>query len=157
MTMRMLMPALLVVLMSAPAGAQNFSPEMTKAIQEVRLDARKANAIIKAQGQLSELALSDPAHMRLLAGSARLPAEQQIAQMEKDSASAAILKSNGMTGKEYFTGLVALRAAAWSVEGRTSRLSGLSSQANVAFLKANPSILQKFREGEGGGALRRGR
>jgi hypothetical protein len=147
----------LMLLLAVPVAAQNFSPEMTKAIQGYRLDVPKSQSIIKAQGQLSELVMQDPARMKQLAATMRMPLEDRIVQMEKDPGSMAILKANGLGARDYSVGLVALRAAAWAIQGKGGTLKGLESPANVSFLKANPSILRQFNEGEGGGMIKRPR
>jgi hypothetical protein len=146
--------ALVVVLgaaFSSAAAAQTFSPEMTKAIQACTLDAAKANAIMKTQAQLTDLLARDSARMKQLPASLKMTAEQQIAEMEKDKAESAILKANGLRGRDYFTGLMALRAAAWASAGQKGPLTGLASPANVTFLEANPKVLAEFNRIEGGG------
>jgi len=142
--------AVLCAAIAAPAAAQSFSPEMTKAIQSYALDAAKAKAVMSAQAQLTELLAKDPARMKQLPASLQMTAEQQIAQMEKDPGESAILKANHLSGKDYFTGLLALRAAAWAAGGRTGPLAALASPANVRFLKTNPAILDEFNRVEGG-------
>jgi hypothetical protein len=149
--------ALVVVLGAAfapAAAAQSFSPEMTKAIQACTLDSAKANAVMKAQAQLTELLTGDPARMKEFPASLKMTAEEQIAEMEKDPAESAILKANGLRGKDYFTGLMALRAAAWASAGQKGPLTALASPANVSFLKAHPKILAEFNRIEGGGTTK---
>jgi len=142
--------AVLCAAIAAPAAAQSFSPEMTKAIQAYALDAARAKAIMSAQAQLTELLAKDPARMKELPASLQMTAEQQVAQMEKDPAESKILKANRLSGKDYFTGLMALRAAAWASAGQKGSLAELASPANVRFLKANPAILDEFNRNEGG-------
>lgn len=134
----------------AAAEAQSFSPEITKAIQAYRLDAARASAIMKAQSQLTELLTKDPARMKQLEASLKMTAEQQIAAMEKDPAEARILKANGLSARDYFAGLMALRAAAWTVEGQAGPLADLASPGNVSFLKATPKVLERFKQVEAG-------
>ena len=140
----------LCAMIAAPAAAQSFSPQMSKAIQAVTLDVAKAKALMSAQSQLTELLAKDPARMKALPASLQMTAEQQIAQMEKDPAESAILKANRLSGKDYFTGLMALRAAAWASAGQKGSLTTLASPANVRWLEANPEILVEFNRIEGG-------
>ena len=96
--------------------------------------------------------MKNPDAMKAMAASMKAPLEERIALMEKDPAQRAILKTNGLGAKDYTVGVIALRAAAWAVEGKSGPLAGLASPANVGFLKANPAILKRFNEGEMGGA-----
>lgn len=143
----------LAALLCAPAAAEDFSPAMTKAIRDFNLDVPRADAIIKAQGELSEHIMKDPGAMKSMAAAMRAPLEERIALMEKDPAQSAILKANSLGARDYSIGLIALRAAAWEAEGRSSPLAGLASPSNVGFLKANPPILARFNEGEMGGGM----
>jgi hypothetical protein len=146
--------AVLCTAIAAPAAAQSFSPEMTRAIQTCTLDVARAKAVTSAQAQLTELLAREPARMKELPASLQMTAEQQIAQMEKDPAESAILKANRLSGKDYFAGLMALRAAAWASAGQKGPLAALASPANVRFLSANPSVLEEFNRVESGVATR---
>ncbi|MBI5018427.1 MAG: hypothetical protein HZB55_23440 [Deltaproteobacteria bacterium] len=143
----------LTVVLCAPAAAETFSPAMTKAIQGFKLDTAGANAIIKTQGELSQHVMKNPEAMKSLATTMKAPLEERIALLGKDPAQSAVLKANGLGARDYSVGLIALRAAAWAVQGRSGPLTGLASPANIGFLKANPAILARFNEGEMGGGL----
>ncbi len=154
MRMRALATLALLAIAAAAASGQDFTPAMKKAILDFRLDTKNSKAIIACQTQLSRLMLGSPERMKQFGTTMKKPLEDQIAIMEKDGEAAAILKANRLGAREYTVGLVALRAAAWSVRGKPGPLKGLESSKNVAFLKANPAILEEFEKGESGGFLR---
>jgi hypothetical protein len=61
--------------------------------------------------------------------------------MEKEPKVAAILKQNGLTAKDYVTGVPALRMALWLAEGLPPGPTIFASPANLAFAKANVAVL----------------
>jgi hypothetical protein len=82
------------------------------------------------------------------------PAEQ-IAQIDKDPKATDILKTNQLTAKDYIVGVPALRMALQAASGTPAGPTIIASPANVAFAKANFSVLKpKMDAADGAGARR---
>jgi hypothetical protein len=138
-----------LLLIAGPLAAQDFSQELAGAIRGYKLDEGKATAVVKTLEELTSYLAQHPEAMKLVASDMKLPADERIKLMDQRPQSASILKANGLTGRDYFVGLVALRAAAQAASGNTQGLGALASPGNVQFLKANPALAARLRKAEG--------
>ena len=68
--------------------------------------------------------------------------DEQIAQIEKDPKAADILKRNQLTARDYIVGIPALRMALLAASGLPQAPNIIASLANIAFAKANLSVLK---------------
>jgi hypothetical protein len=132
----------------APAGFPEISAASRQAIKAYTLTPARADAITRTLSALTADAMKSPESLKVVMARAGLSLEAQAADMARDPATAAILKANGLSAQEYTTGLLAMRAAKFA--GAPSPLAGLENAANVAFLKANPAIAQRFQQAEMG-------
>jgi hypothetical protein len=116
------------------------TPEARQAILDYPLNLQRAQQLLAALPEMNKYvaALSREA---LAKAAARTPAEQLVA-MEKEPKVAAILKQNGLTAKDYVTGVPALRMALWLAEGLPPGPTIFASPANLAFAKANLAQLR---------------
>lgn len=135
-----------LLLLAAPLAAQSLSPELTGAVRAYKLDAKQASAVVKTLEELTALVLKSPEAMKHAAASMKLPPDERIRQMDQSPQTAGILKANGLSSREYFVGLLALRAAAQAAEGGTAGLAALASPGNVAFVKANPALAARLKK-----------
>jgi len=90
---------------------------------------------------MSKYLISLPDYQERMRKSVTMPAAERIAQLEKDPKTAAILKENGLTARDYLVGVPALRMALMAAQGGTAP-NIVASQANVAFAKANLAQLK---------------
>ena len=120
-----------------------MSPATEQAIRSYVLDLGKADSILKTMKQLSEAMLKDPDFPKKIGPRMKLPLEQQWKAMEADAVSGPILKASGMSAEQYSCGLLALRAASGLDTG--AGVARLANPANAAFLKANPSIVERLK------------
>lgn len=132
------------------AQTPQFTPATEQAIRAYTLDQARANVLIKALREGTAATLKDPAGMSRLMKQMELPFEQQIAALDKDPIMGPVLKANNLSPQQYSFGVLALRAAYLARSGGADGLARLASPANVAFLKANPDIAQRFGEAEMG-------
>jgi len=120
--------------------ASRTTPEARQAILDYPLTLQRANQLIAALPEMTKYVASlSPEALKRAA--ARTPAEQLTA-MEKEPKVAAILKQNGLTAKDYVTGVPALRMALWLAEGLPAGPTVFASPANLAFAKANLAQLR---------------
>ena len=82
------------------------------------------------------------------------PAEQ-IARIENDPKAADILKQNQLTAKDYIVGVPALRMALLAASGLPANPNIIASPANIAFAKANLSVLKPQMDAADGVGVRR--
>jgi hypothetical protein len=126
---------------ASPALAQNISPQQRQAILDYRLTLQGAENLITAMQALTKYLTSLPDYQERMRKSATMTAADRIAQIEKDSKAAAILKQNSLTARDYLIGVPALRMALMRAQGATAP-NIVASPANVAFAKANLAQLK---------------
>jgi hypothetical protein len=135
---------LIAVLASAPAArAQSMSPATDQAIRSYTLNPGKAEAILKTLKEVSAAVMKDPGWMTTIGSRMTLPFEEQWKAMESDPVSGPVLKANNLSAREYSCGLLAMRAASGLESG--AGVAEYANPANVVFLKANPSVLERLR------------
>ena len=148
----LLLVALLVTCAPAPARAQRgLTPEAQQAIMDYQLTLPRAEHLITALDALTKYLVSLPDYQERLRESATMTPAERAAQMEKDPKTAAILKDNNLTARDYLVGVPALRMALMAAQGGTAPTI-VASPANVAFAKANLAQLKpKMDAADGGG------
>ena len=137
-TQRFLFFAVLTLCLATDLKAGQSSrttPEARQAILDYPLNLQRANQLLAALPEMTKYVASLPPEA-LKRAAARTPAEQLTA-MENEPKVAAILKQNGLTAKDYVTGVPALRMALWLAEGLPPGPTVFASPANLAFAKAN--------------------
>lgn len=134
----------LAVLLGATLAAQlpSMDPATEQAIRSYPLDRGNTDVILKTLKEVSAAVMKDPDWMTKIQARMKLTLEQQCAAMEADPATGPILRANRISAKNYSYGLLALRAAALADAGMG--VAKLANPANVAFLKANPSIVERL-------------
>lgn len=132
------------VLAAAPAAqAQSMSPATEQAIRSYALDPGKAEVVLKTLKELTAATLKDPNWMAKIPARMKLPFEEQWKAMESDPVSGPVLKSNNISAREYSCGLMAMRAASGLESG--AGVAKYANPANVMFLKAHPSVLERLK------------
>lgn len=134
--------------------AQNISEERRKAILEYPLNMDRANHLLAALPEMTQYVLSLPDYADRLRKAGQMTLAEQSAQMEKDSRTMDILKRNGLTARDYVVGVPALRMAI-AAAGGASGSGAVASPANVAFAKANLSVLKPRMDAADGVGARR--
>jgi len=133
----------LIVLLTGLASGQGtkISDEQRKAIMDFQLTLPRANQLISAMTAMSKYVASLPDSVEHIRKSAQMTAAEQVAQLEKDPKTAAILKQNQLTAKEYIVGVPTLRMALLAANG-TQSANIVASPANIAFAKTNYATLK---------------
>jgi hypothetical protein len=106
------------------------------------LDAGRADVILKTLKEVTAAVLKDPNWMANIQSRMKLTLDEQCRTMEADPATGPVLKANRISARDYSFGLLALRAATLAESGMG--VAKLANPANVAFLKANPSIVERL-------------
>jgi hypothetical protein len=151
----LLLVALLVTWASAPARAQRgLTPEARQAIMDYQLTLPRAEHIITALDALTKYLVSLPDYQERLRKSATMTPAERAAQMEKDPKTAAILKDNSLTARDYLVGVLALRMALMGAQGADNGPTIVYSPANLAFAKANLQTLKPKMDAIDGGGRR---
>ena len=119
-----------------------MDPATDQAIRSYRLDRGNTEVILKTLKEISAAVMKDPGWMTKIESRMKLTLEQQCTAMEADPATGPILRANRISARDYSFGLLALRAAALADAG--IGVAKLANPANVAFLKANPSIVERL-------------
>jgi hypothetical protein len=140
---------LLASIMAAAAGAQAppLSPAMLAAVQGHVLTEQNVEPVIEALRELSAAMVADPDVAKASLARMKLPAEQQVRELEIDPLASRVLKAHGVSAQEYVTGVLAFRAAA-APPG--SPLASAASPANAAFVREHAALLERFRAAERG-------
>ena len=135
---------LLTVCAVATPAAQlpSMDPATDQAIRSYTLDRGNTEVILKTLKEVTAAVLKDGDWMKKMQSRMELSLEQQCKAMEADPATGPVLKANRISARDYSFGLLALRAAALSGSG--IGVAKLANPANVAFLKANPSIVERL-------------
>jgi hypothetical protein len=137
-----------------PSAAQSLTPEQRDAILGYSLTLDRANHLIAAMTSVTQYLVSLPDYQERLVRSAKLPAAERAAQMEKDPRISSILKENGLSARDYLVGVPTLRMALLVAQGLGSS-NIVASPANAGFAKANLAQLKpKMDQADG---LARGR
>lgn len=134
---RVLFPV--AIALSGALGQARLTPEARQEILDYKLTMQRANQLIAALPEMSKFVLSLSPEARAKAAKAT-PAER-LANTANNPTSAAILKRNGLTAKEYLVGVPTLRMAMMIAEGIQAP-DIFASPANVAFVKANLAELE---------------
>jgi len=114
----LLLVALLITCAAAPARAQRgLTPEARQAIMDYQLTLPRAEHLITALDALTKYLVSLPDYQERLRKSATMTPAERAAQMEKDPKTAAILKDNSLTARDYLVGVPALRMALMGAQG----------------------------------------
>jgi hypothetical protein len=139
----------------AKGQRSNLSDEARKAILEYPLTMPRANQLITALEELTKYVASLPDYVERVKKSMQMTAAEQAAQLEKDPKSAAILKENQLTAKNYIVGVPTLRMALLVAGSAPQSPNVVASPANIAFAKANYSALKpKMDAADGAGSGR---
>jgi hypothetical protein len=134
---RLLFPV--AIALSVAQGQAGLTPEARQEILDYKLTMQRAKQLIAALPEMSRFVVSLSPEARAKAAKAT-PAER-LANTANNPTSAAILKRNGLTAKEYLVGVPALRMAMMIAQGIQAP-DILASPANVAFVKANLAELK---------------
>lgn len=125
----------------APARAQNLTPQQRQAILDYQLTLQGTEHLITAMQAMTKYVLSLPDHQERMRKAVTMTPAELIAQLESDPQTAAILKENSLTARNYLIGVPALRMAILVAQGGASPII-VASPANVAFAKANLAQLK---------------
>jgi hypothetical protein len=139
----------------AKGQRSNLSDEARKAILEYPLAMPRANQLITTMEEMSKYVASLPDYADRIKKSMQMTPAEQAAQLEKDPKSAAILKKNQLTAKDYIVGVPTLRMALLVAGGTPQSPNVVASPANVAFAKANYSTLKPKMDAADGAGSRR--
>jgi hypothetical protein len=151
---RYLLTFVLLTGLAAGQTSQN-SDERRKAILDYQLSMPRANQLITALDAMTKYVVTMPDYADRVRKAMQMTPTQQIAELEKDPKAMDILKSNQLTAKDYIVGVPALRMALMVAGGAPESPNIIASPANVAFAKANLSVLKpKMDAAEGIGARR---
>jgi hypothetical protein len=143
-----LLPAMLI-------GQGTNADERRKAILDYQLTLPRANQLIAALDAMTRYVVSLPDFAERIRKASQMTAAEQIAQIEKDPAAADILKRNQLTGRDYVVGVAALRMALLIAGGAPPGGNIIASPANIAFAKANLSVLKPKMDAVDGAGARR--
>jgi hypothetical protein len=135
----------LAFLLGAAPAAQlpSMDSATEQAIRSYRLDRGNSEVILKTLKEVSAAVMKDPDWMTKIQSRMTLTLEQQCAAMEADPATGPVLTANRISARDYSFGLLALRAASLADSG--IGVAKLANPANVAFLKANPSVVERLK------------
>jgi len=148
---------IIIVLFTGLASGQaaKDSDERRKAILDYQLTMPRANQLITALEEMTKYVVSLPDYGERVRKSMQMTPAEQIAQIDKDPKASDILKKNQLTAKDYIVGVPALRMALLAASGMPASPNVIASPANVAFTKANLSVLKPKMDAADGAAARR--
>jgi len=129
----------IAIALSGALGQARVTPEARQQILDYKLTMQRANQLIAALPEMSKFVVSLSPEEGAKAAKAT-PAER-LANTANNPTSAAILKRNGLTAREYLVGVPALRMAMMIAQGIQAP-NIFASPANVAFVKANLADLE---------------
>jgi hypothetical protein len=141
---RTLLVAVSLGIATAQAGAQrdHLTPEERQAILDYQLTLPRASSLITAMQAMSTYVASLPNQQERMKKYATMTPAERLALVEKDPKSAAILRENGLTAREYLAGVPALRMALYLSQGSPPLPNLIASPANIAFAKTNYAELK---------------
>jgi hypothetical protein len=137
------------------AQASPNSDETRKAILDYQLTMPRANLLIAALEAMTKYVVSLPDFAERIRKSRQMTPAEQIARIENDPKAADILKQNQLTAKDYIVGVPALRMALLAASGLPANPNIIASPANIAFAKANLSVLKPKMDAADGVGVRR--
>ena len=137
------------------AQASPNSDETRKAILDYQLTMPRANQLIAALEAMTKYVVSLPDFAERIRKSRQMTPAEQIARIENDPKAADILKQNQLTAKDYIVGVPALRMALLAASGLPANPNIIASPANIAFAKANLSVLKPKMDAADGVGVRR--
>jgi hypothetical protein len=148
---------IIIVLFTGLASGQaaKDSDERRKAILDYQLTMPRANQLISGLEEMTKYVVSLPDYGERVRKSMQMTPVEQMAQIDKDPKASDILKKNQLTAKDYIVGVPALRMALLAASGMPQGPNIIASPANVAFAKANLSVLKPKMDAADGAALRR--
>jgi hypothetical protein len=147
---------LLVLFVGLAIGqASKDSDERRKAIMDYQLTMPRANQLIAAIEAMTRYVVSLPDYSERVKKSLKMTPAEQLAQVEKDPKAVEILKRNQLTARDYMVGVPALRMAVLVAMGMPQGPNIIASPANVAFAKANLSVLKPKMDAVDGTGVRR--
>jgi hypothetical protein len=132
----MLRRAILIVVAAGFVSGQSLQlpPERKQAILAYQLTPAKADHLVVALTAMTKYVMSLPDYQDRVKKSMTMTLPEQIAMFEKDPKTAAILKENKLTARDYLIGVPTLRMAIMAAEGNQNVVA---SPFNVAFAKAH--------------------
>jgi hypothetical protein len=155
MRIRLALLALVVCCAVAPLRAQRgLTPEARQSIMDYQLTLPRAEHLITALDAMTKYVVSLPDYQERLRKSATMTPAERAAQMESDPKTAAILKDNSLTARDYLVGVLALRMALMGAQGADTGPNIAYSPANLAFAKANMKTLKPKMDAVDGGGRR---
>jgi hypothetical protein len=107
-------------------------------------------ATVQIDGVVLPNVTGSPEASKAFLASMRKPFDERVALLASDPKAAAIVKSHGLTARDYSVGILALRAAAWASGGGRGGLANLASPANVNLFKSNRELQDAFAKAEAG-------
>ena len=134
-----------VTLAVAPALAQSPpSVEERQAILAYKLTKPLADKLLAALPEMTRYVVAKPNLQETLARWAKQSLTERIAQTEADPGAMAILKTRGLTAREYLVGVPALRMAIRRAQSGNAPGSDafIASAENLAFARANLAELK---------------
>jgi hypothetical protein len=148
---------IIIVLFTGLASGQaaKDSDERRKAILDYQLTMPRANQLISGLEEMTKYVVSLPDYGERVRKSMQMTPVEQMARIDKDPKASDILKKNQLTAKDYIVGVPALRMALLAASGMPQGPNIIASPANVAFAKANLSVLKPKMDAADGAALRR--
>ena len=156
--MRLAIRYLIIVVMFtglASGQAAKTADARRQAILDYQLTLPRANQLIAALDAMSKYVVTLPDYADRLRKATQMTPAEQMAQLDKDPKAAEILKRNQLTSRDYLVGVPTLRMALLAASGAPAGPTIIASPANVAFAKANLSVLKpKMDAADGAGARR---
>jgi len=153
LTIRCLTTVVIFTSLAYGQAAKN-SDARRQAILDYQLTLPRANQLIAALDAMTKYVVSLPDFADRLRKSSQMTAAEQMAQIDKDPKASDILKRNQLTSRDYIVGVPTLRMALLAAGGAAGP-TVIASPANVAFAKANLSVLKpKMDAADGAGARR---
>jgi hypothetical protein len=138
--------------LAAKGGPVSTLPTATqRAIRAEVLDKAKVDNVIDTVKDVTAEVLKRPDWKKVLLTRAAMPFDKQVAALKADPAAARILAAHALSARRYMLRLLALRAASAAAAGADQGLATLANPANVALLKADPSLQRRLAEAEMGG------
>ena len=139
----------------ASGQAAKTADARRQAILDYPLTLARANQLIAALDAMTKYVVSLPDYADRVRKSMQMTAAEQMAQIDKDPKASDILKKNQLTSRDYIVGVPTLRMALMAASGAPAGPTVIASPANVAFAKANLSVLKpKMDAADGAGARR---
>src|SRR5262249_9630993 len=137
------------------AQASPNSDETRKAILDYQLTMPRANQLIAALEAMTKYVVSLPDFAERIRKSRQITPAEQLARIDNEPKAADILKQNQPTAKDYIVRVPAFRMALLAASGLPANPNIIASPANLAFAKANLSVLKPKMDAADGVGVRR--